>query len=161
MDKKQTQLLLDQYSHSDYCIFIQHVYEDSIMLNTTFHYSDTIYDSCSVNRHCVPQLNHPILSRLAQLSEQRQWILYTAQCPRPRYQQLSMHRIQCHKIIHMKASHSDSEIDTVIKAIKSGNASAIVASANIDKVNQRRLQQMAKLHQCEVFFLNETSPIFH
>ncbi|MBC5850046.1 SulA-like leucine-rich domain-containing protein [Vibrio metschnikovii] len=131
------------------------------MLNTTFHYSDAIYDSCSVNRHCVPQLNHPILSRLAQLSEQRQWILYTAQCPRPHYQQLSMHRIQCHKIIHMKASRSGSEIDIVLKAIQSGNASAIVASAGIDKANQRRLQHMAKQHQCEVFFLNKTSPVFH
>ena len=131
------------------------------MLNTTFHYSDTIYETCTVNHHSVPLLNYPMLSRLAQLSVQHQWILYTAQCPRPHYQQLSIHRIQCHKIIHMKASRSGSEIDIVLKAIQSGNASAIVASAGIDKANQRRLQHMAKQHQCEVFFLNKTSPVFH
>lgn len=51
----------------------------------------------------------------------------------------------------MKASRSGSEIDIVLKAIQSGNASAIVASAGIDKANQRRLQHMAKQHQCEVF----------
>lgn len=102
-----------------------------------------------------------MMSRLAQLSQQKQWILYTAQCPRPQYHELAAHHIQCEKIIHMKASQSHSEIEIVSKAICSGNASAIIASGEIDIVSQKLLAQMAKEHQCEVFFLTHLSSSFH
>ncbi len=131
------------------------------MLNQTFHYSDVTYDTYSVNHYGKPALSHPILSRLAQLSQQQQWILYTAQCPRPRYQQLSKYRIQCHKVIHMKTSYFRSEVEIVIQAILSGNASAIIASATIDIADQIRLRYIAKQHHCEVFFLNESATTLH
>lgn len=102
-----------------------------------------------------------MMSRLAQLSQQQQWILYTAQCPRPQYEALAAHHVQCGKIIHMKPSQSQSELEIVMKAIQSGNASAIVASGKIDFVNQKLLQQLARDHQCEVFFLHSTQHHFH
>ncbi|WP_136484071.1 SulA-like leucine-rich domain-containing protein [Vibrio sp. H11] len=106
-------------------------------------------------------VNQDMMSRLAQLSQQQQWILYTAQCPRPQYDALAAHQVQCGKIIHMKPSQSQSELEIVMKAIQSGNASAIVASGAIDFVNQKLLQQLARDHQCEVFFLHRTQHHFH
>ncbi|WGY46720.1 hypothetical protein [Vibrio sp. ABG19] len=106
-------------------------------------------------------VNQDMMSRLARLSQQQQWILYTAQCPRPQYDTLAAHQVQCGKIIHMKPSQSQSELEIVMKAIQSGNASAIVASGAIDFVNQKLLQQLARDHQCEVFFLHSTQHHFH
>jgi|GEM_PF-4628494 len=102
-----------------------------------------------------------LFSCLARLSKHQQWILFTGECPRPQYNELSAHHIHCSKIIHMKPSQSQSEITIVMKAIQSGNASAIVASGNIDLVSQKLLQQMANEHQCEVFFLPPTQHQYH
>ncbi|NRG03195.1 hypothetical protein HRJ46_07885, partial [Vibrio coralliilyticus] len=44
------------------------------------------------------------LSRLAGLSNQKQWILFTAECPRPDYEQFSSYNVSCKKIIQMKSS---------------------------------------------------------
>ncbi|MFV0448328.1 MAG: hypothetical protein ACK5MF_07675 [Vibrio sp.] len=102
-----------------------------------------------------------MLTRLSSLSQYKQWILFTGECPRPQCNELAVHQIHCNRIIHMKPSQSQSEITIVMKAIQSGNASAIVASGNIDIVSQKLLTQMASEHNCEVFFLEPTAPQFH
>jgi len=99
--------------------------------------------------------------RLSSLSEHKQWILFTCECPRPQYHELAAHQIHCSRIIHMKPSQSQSEITIVMKAIQSGNASAVVASGNIDIVSQKLLKQIATEYRCEVFFLEPATPQFH
>ncbi|MGF1742411.1 hypothetical protein L4C34_15265 [Vibrio profundum] len=98
-------------------------------------------------------LDHTFISQLETLSEQDQWILLTAECPRLNHEQLSQSKVSFNKIIQMKPSHSQSELQIVIRAIKAGNASAVVASDNIELVNQGLLKRLAKRHSCEVFFV--------
>ncbi|MCG9597582.1 hypothetical protein L1D15_12730 [Vibrio sp. Isolate25] len=101
------------------------------------------------------------LSRLAGLSNQKQWILFTAECPRPDYDQFSSYNVSCKKIIQMKPSQTQSEFEIVMKAIKSGNASAVVASDNIEPVEQSMLRDLAVQHRCEVFFVASKLSRFH
>ncbi|SDG96565.1 hypothetical protein SAMN04488136_105168 [Vibrio xiamenensis] len=102
-----------------------------------------------------------ILARIAGLSYQSQWILFTSECPRPDYEQLSSFNVMCQNVIHMKASRTKTEIEIVMQAILSGNASAIVASNNIDIVNQKLLCQMASRHGCEIFFVEGRNTQYH
>lgn len=53
----------------------------------------------------------------------------------------------------MKPSQQLSEVEIVIKAIQSGNASAVVASNKIALMNQSMLRDIAQRYQCEVFFV--------
>ncbi|NOH79640.1 hypothetical protein F0231_07765 [Vibrio sp. RE86] len=101
------------------------------------------------------------LNRLAGLSGQSQWILFTANCPRPDYDQFAASHISCKKIIQMKPSHTQSEFEIVKKAIQSGNASAVVASNHIPAVEQSLLQSLAQQLQCEVFFVEGKVTQFH
>ncbi|MHC6527074.1 MULTISPECIES: SulA-like leucine-rich domain-containing protein [unclassified Vibrio] len=101
------------------------------------------------------------LQRLAGLSSQGQWILFTAECPRPDYKQFAASNVSCNKIIQMKPSRSQSELEIVIKAIKSGNASAVVASNQIDVVNQHLLKDFGRVHHCEVFFVEGRTKQYH
>lgn len=101
------------------------------------------------------------LARLAGLSNNKQWILFTADCPRPDYDQFVSCNISCTKIIQMKPSQTQSEFEIVVKAIKSGNASAVVASNNIALVEQSLLQKLAQEHLCEVFFVEGKVSQFH
>ncbi|MEZ8826484.1 hypothetical protein AB6E04_19180 [Vibrio amylolyticus] len=98
-------------------------------------------------------IDESVMSRLSGLSNTKQWILFTSDCPRPDFEQFSSFKVSCNKIIHMKASQSMSEIETVTKAIESGNASAVIASTNIDLVDQSLLRALASRHNCEVFFV--------
>ncbi len=127
----------------------------NVELNTTSVDNSAFANTYNVNNHS------DMLSRLSSLSQHKQWILFTGECPRPQYNELSAHQIHCSRIIHMKPSQSQSEITIVMKAIQSGNASAIVASGNIDIVSQKLLQQLATEHHCEVFFLPTTQQQFH
>ncbi|MDG2676812.1 hypothetical protein P7M20_04360, partial [Vibrio parahaemolyticus] len=43
-----------------------------------------------------------LLSKLAVLSQQKQWILFTAECPRPDFEQLTASNICCKNVIQMK-----------------------------------------------------------
>ncbi|MGF1909795.1 hypothetical protein L4C38_10165 [Vibrio kasasachensis] len=106
-------------------------------------------------------IDDSVLNRLAGLSIQKQWIFFTAECPRPDYSQFSASNISCQKIIQLKPSNSQSELAIVIKAIKSNNASAVVASTQIDCVNQSLLQDLAFRHGCEVFFVEGRASQFH
>jgi len=49
----------------------------------------------------------------------------------------------------------------VIKAIRSGNASAVVASNKIALMNQSMLHDMAQRYQCEVFFVEGRVNQYH
>ncbi len=129
------------------------------MLNVEMNTSNFVNPTFASSRNL--EEGQVMLHRLASLSQQKQWILFTGECPRPQYNELSAHRVHCSKIIHMKPSQSQSEITIVMKAIQSGNASAIVASGNIDIVSQKLLQQMAIENHCEVFFLVPTQQQFH
>ncbi len=129
------------------------------MLNVEFSTTGFVNPAFSASRHATQNVD--MFTRLASLSLQKQWILYTGECPRPQYGELTAHNVHCSKIIHMKSSQSQSEITIVMKAIQSGNASAIVASGNIDIVSQKLLQKMATEHNCEVFFLDSPSQRFH
>lgn len=99
--------------------------------------------------------------RLAELSYQDQWILFTAQCQRPSMRYLAQLNTCCNKVIHMKPSSYQSEFEIAIKAIQSGNASAVVVSHHIDEFAQRQLKLLAKQHQCEVFFTTDPSRLLH
>ncbi|WP_070967744.1 SulA-like leucine-rich domain-containing protein [Vibrio sonorensis] len=101
------------------------------------------------------------LDRLAQLSNQSQWILFTSECPRPDYEQFASHQVRCQQIIQMKPSQKKSEMEIVIQAIKCGNASAVVASSQIEPINQQLLKELAAKHQCEVFFVEGRASKYH
>ncbi|EKO3425786.1 hypothetical protein [Vibrio fluvialis] len=131
------------------------------MLHADFNTTRFVNHTYNTTRYTTQGANTGMMSRLANLSQQQQWILYTAQCPRPQYDELAAHHVQCGKIIHMKPSQSQSEIEIVMKAIQSGNASAIVASGEIDIVSQKLLTQLATEHHCEVFFLSCMQTAFH
>ncbi|MEZ8101851.1 hypothetical protein [Vibrio bivalvicida] len=98
-------------------------------------------------------IDNTTLSRLAGLSGQQQWILFTAECPRPDYEQFASYHVSCKKIIQMKPSQKQSEFEIVKKAIESGNASAVIASNNIPMIEQSLLRVHGKQFQCEVFFV--------
>jgi cell division inhibitor SulA len=106
-------------------------------------------------------LENNLLSKLSQLSQHQQWILFTAECPRPKLDVLSSYHIAAHKVIHIKASQYQSELEIIIKAIESGNASAIVASKQIPVMQQALLKSLAKDHQCEVFFVAGSMNQYH
>lgn len=95
------------------------------------------------------------------LSQQKQWILFTSECPRPNFDQLSASSICCKNVIQMKPSQQLSEVEIVIKAIKSGNASAIVASNSIAPTNQSILRDIGLRYQCEVFFVEGRVNQYH
>ncbi|EIV1706347.1 SulA-like leucine-rich domain-containing protein [Vibrio parahaemolyticus] len=102
-----------------------------------------------------------LLSKLAVLSQQKQWILFTAECPRPDFEQLTASNICCKNVIQMKPSQQLSEVEIVIKAIQSGNACAVVASNKIALMNQSMLRDIAQRYQCEVFFVEGRVNQYH
>ncbi|AUI85901.1 hypothetical protein BS333_05635 [Vibrio azureus] len=102
-----------------------------------------------------------LLSQLATLSLQRQWILFTAECQRPDYEQLSSFNIRCQNILQINRSHTLSEVEIVIKAIQSGNACAVVASNTICSESQSYLRHLAQRYQCEVFFVEGRVNKYH
>lgn len=57
----------------------------------------------------------------------------------------------------MKSSQTQTEFEIVVKAIKSGNASAVVASDNIELLEQSLLRDLACQYHCEVFLLKTNS----
>ncbi|WP_413284396.1 hypothetical protein [Vibrio sp. MA40-2] len=94
-----------------------------------------------------------IYSALAILSNRKQWILYTADCPRPIHAELAKHNINCNTIIQMKSSSLFCEEEIVIKAIEAGTASAIVASSKIEYHSRIRINTLASIKGCAVFYL--------
>ncbi|MDN3613851.1 MAG: hypothetical protein ACPG5L_14445 [Vibrio gallaecicus] len=105
--------------------------------------------------------NHSLFSRIALLSNQQQWLLFTAETPRPEASQLRKHNVCCERVIHMKPSQVCSEAEIVKRAILSRNASAIVASNNISQFEQAQLVKLATQYQCEVFFVSSEQDRIH
>ncbi|GAD79459.1 hypothetical protein [Vibrio ezurae] len=105
------------------------------------------------------QVSH--LERLAKASSAHKWILFTAQTPLPDLKDLQSYRVDCEKIIQLRPSTKSSEIEVVSKAITLGNASAVVASGNIDLLARKQLQQLAIQHGCEVFFSTSDTQYLH
>ncbi|WP_241033816.1 SulA-like leucine-rich domain-containing protein [Vibrio maerlii] len=101
------------------------------------------------------------LTNLAQLSQQSRWILFTAQCPRPQQQALNNYQVQSQKVIQLMPSRNLSEVEVVIKAIESQNASAVVASDSIDPVTKKLLIEHGKQFHCDVFFVEGRVSKFH
>ncbi|NLS11356.1 hypothetical protein HGP28_00460 [Vibrio sp. SM6] len=106
-------------------------------------------------------LSEAMLFELAFRSQQPRWVMVTHQCPRPDFNQLSSHAIRCQNVVHLKESHHFTEADIIIKAIDSGNASAIIASNHIDKITQQKLKAYAVARECVVFFINPSQTQLH
>ncbi len=101
------------------------------------------------------------LCKLAELSEQGQWIMFTNQCPRPDYMQMNAFNVRCNKVIHLKHSQTMSEFEVAMKAIQSGNASAVVATTTISPIERSLLQGLALQFQCEIFFVEGSLNQYH
>lgn len=114
-----------------------------------------IQASCPATSHDVATYR-----QLASLSRGRQWILYTAQCPRPSHELLCHYDINCSTVIHMKPSLSFSEEEIVIKAIQARNASAIVASHQLTYNAKTRIMSYAAEYGCQIFFLHDSRTIY-
>jgi cell division inhibitor SulA len=99
--------------------------------------------------------------QLNQLSQRQQWIMFTAQCSRENVIGVSANQSWSSKVIHIMPSRQLSEIEVVKKAIHSGNASAIVASNQIDRQQQTRLAALAETNGCQLFFVNTTETRLH
>lgn len=128
------------------------------------HSNDSMTSLLPTGLHAHPALSvqaSSMMQRLALLSNQRQWILYTAECPRPQISELSSYHVDFHKVIHMKPSQRHDEVNTVLQAIRSGTASAVVASHRIPTALRQLLITTGKQHQCEVFFVSPTTQALH
>lgn len=104
---------------------------------------------------------HGLHHKLNTVSQRNQWIMFTAQCPRQNIISLSTDQTWSDKVIHIMPSRRLSEFDVVEKAIRSGNASAIVASNQITHHQQSRLTALAEVNQCQLFFVDTSEVLFH
>ncbi|GLO60832.1 cell division inhibitor SulA [Vibrio sp. MACH09] len=102
-----------------------------------------------------PVAENSVYQNLAKLSNKKQWVLFTANCPRPTQHELTRHNVSCDKVIHMKPSIQFSEEQIVVKAIQARTASAIVASSDLQQDAKNRIQRIASNYSCEVFFLSQ------
>ncbi|GAL21025.1 superfamily II DNA and RNA helicase [Vibrio maritimus] len=95
-----------------------------------------------------------VLEKLSKLTSRPQWILMTAECPRPSAgQALHFHKLGKH-MVQMKPSASLTQYQVVEKAIRSGNACAIIANGQFSTQEQATLNALALSQQCEVVFLS-------
>ncbi|WED23038.1 hypothetical protein L3Q72_06495 [Vibrio sp. JC009] len=125
-----------------------------LQVNTTIHSGSYTSNPILSGQAVVSRYESDMYQQLAALSQRKQWILFTAQCPRPVYAELSQYEINCSNIIHMKPSAVSTEEEIVIKAIKARTASAIVASGQLNYTAKARIQKCAATSNCQVFFLN-------
>lgn len=103
------------------------------------------------------RIQDDVLEKVSQLASKPQWILLTAECPRPSVGQvMHFHKLGNH-MVQMKASLHLSQYQVVKKAIRSGNACAVIANGEFSTSEQNQLQQLAAAHQCEVIFLGKDS----
>jgi|GEM_PF-3530450 len=102
----------------------------------------------------------PISPQLAKLSHRPKWILFTAECPRPKATRLQQLNFTTKHVVQMQASRQLSEKELVLKALQAGTASAIVASSAISAIDQKHLQQRGKQLGCEVFFVDASCELY-
>lgn len=106
-------------------------------------------------------LFHGLHRELHAISQRKQWIMFTSQCPRQSIIDISAHQTWCNKVIHLMPSRQLSEFDVIEKAILSGNASAIVASNHISRAQQSRLFAIAQAYDCHLFFVDTANKRLH
>ena len=99
--------------------------------------------------------NSSMPARLAQLSHKKQWVLFTSECPRPSYEELSRYHANCNSIVQIKPSANLSEEEIVIRAIKAQTASAVIASNGLSEISKINILQIAEEYCCEVFFVSK------
>ncbi|MGV2987156.1 hypothetical protein ACE1OE_05880 [Vibrio sp. E150_011] len=101
-----------------------------------------------------------VLNKVSQLASKHQWVLLTAECPRPTLAQISHYQGLGNHMVQIKPSIHLNQTQVIEKAIRSGNACAIIANGDFSPSCQRELQQLAKQHHCEVIFL-PSAPYLH
>lgn len=107
-----------------------------------------------VNTQHIGRIEDEILEKVSQLTSKPQWILLTAECPRPSVSQIMhFHKLGNH-MVQMKPSVNLSQYQVVEKAIRSGNACAVIANGCFSQDEQRRLSSLATHYHCEVIFLS-------
>lgn len=99
-------------------------------------------------------LSNDILSKVNQLIGKKQWVLLTAECPRPTLQQMRRYHALGHNMVQMKPSHTLTQAKVVEKAIRSGNACAVIANGYFTTAEQASLHILAVKFDCEVIYLN-------
>lgn len=104
------------------------------------------------NHGRLSQLTSRLANRLAKASNEPKWILFTADTASPDVEELKKNQVECNKVIQLKPSYKSSEEEVVIKAIISGNASAIVASHKFDKASKAYLARLGSRFGCDVLF---------
>ncbi|CAH0525819.1 hypothetical protein [Vibrio hippocampi] len=99
-------------------------------------------------------LNDDILCKVNQLISKKQWVLMTAECPRPTMAQVSRFHALGQNMVQMKPSHTLNQFQVVEKAIRSGNACAVIANGTFSTSEQARLHTLAIEFDCELIYLN-------
>lgn len=99
--------------------------------------------------------------QLEGLAQRQQWIMFTAQCPRTYVVSLADSHNYAEKVVHLMPSRQLSEFDVVEKAIRSNNASAVIASSQLSAQQQAWLTTLAKLHHCLLFFVDASQNHLH
>ncbi len=95
-----------------------------------------------------------VAQSLACASQSNKWVLFTGQCPKPDMQWLSKRNVDCTKVVYLKNSTTQPQIQVIMDAILSGNASAVVATNDVDQVTQQQLIQLGEQNQCTVHFIS-------
>ncbi|MGR5118070.1 hypothetical protein ACPV5W_04935 [Vibrio astriarenae] len=101
----------------------------------------------------IPQC---VFTQLSHASHSRQWIFFTAQCPRPTYGECLHYSVDVDKVMQLKPSHQYSELEVVTRVLQARNASAIVTSGQFSAVERHCLESLAKEQGCQVVFLNDS-----
>ncbi|USD64130.1 SulA-like leucine-rich domain-containing protein [Vibrio sp. SCSIO 43136] len=96
-----------------------------------------------------------LVNHLARLSHKSKWIYFTAQCQRPKQGWAKYARFTTSRLIHLMPSRHLTEKEVIIKALQSGNASAVVASERFSLIDKRHLKQRANQLGCELYFADE------
>lgn len=97
---------------------------------------------------------------IAKLSQGSKWVLLTSQCRKPKSSMLKQHKVNAAHLLQMMPSRVMSEKEVVLKAMLSGNASAVIASKSISAIDQKHLLSRAAQLNCALFFTNDASELF-
>lgn len=102
-----------------------------------------------------------LFAQLCQSIRSNQWIWFTSQSVRPSTAQLASFNIPVNQVIQLKASSNLSEFEVATKAIKSGNASALVVSNAMTQQQQDHLESLSRAYQCSIFFVKPDKQYYH
>lgn len=99
-------------------------------------------------------------AELAKLSQGSKWVLLTNECPKPQASTLKRYQINAKHLLQMMPSRKMTEKEVVLKALQSGNASAVIASKSISAIDQKHLLQRAAQLNCTLLFTHDASELF-